>query len=147
MRARDFAEPHPSVSTDDRAANAAQLLAGQLPPRLLLDTDQQPYGSVPGCQLIKQLVPHYGLEDPHVAAVMEDRTIAEVTEDIAGRTVTKWLPSRTYTGSVMGAPQVAARMARTGSPLVAVIERDGDQVRLVGAITADRLMERLNGEM
>lgn len=37
-------------------------------------------------------------------------------------------------------------MARERSPLVAV-ERDGGQGRLVGALTAARLMERLLGEL
>ncbi|MFB7224831.1 hypothetical protein [Streptomyces sp. NPDC056227] len=146
MFARDLAEPYPSVSTDDRAAEAARLPAGQLPALVVLDTDQRPYSSAPDSQLIKQLLPHYVLEDSHVAAVIDDRTVAEVTEDIAGRTGTERLPPRTHTGPDAGALQVAAHMARTRSPLVAV-ERDGDQVRLVGAITATRLMERLIGEL
>jgi CBS domain-containing protein len=150
MRAHELAEPYPSVSTDDSALDAARLLAERkLPALLVLDADQQPYAIVPGSQLIKQLVPDYVLEDPHVAAVIDDRHLAEVTEEIAGLTVTQWLPPRTYAPPVVGpdagALQVAALMARTHSPLVAVIERDGDQVRLVGAITAARLMERLIG--
>ncbi|MEU9238285.1 hypothetical protein [Streptomyces sp. NPDC048385] len=32
-------------------------------------------------------------------------------------------------------------MARTRSPLVAVIERDGTQVTLLGTVTATRLMQ------
>lgn len=147
MRARDFTEPHPSVSKDDRAADAVRLVAGQLPTLPVLDTDQPPYAGVPGSQLIQQLVPHYALEDPLIAAMIEDRTLAEVTAGIAGRTVTEWLPPRTCTGSDAGVLQAAALMARTGSPLVAVVERDGDQVRLVGALTAACLMERLIGEM
>ncbi|WP_406269196.1 CBS domain-containing protein [Streptomyces sp. NBC_00191] len=150
MRAHELAEPYPSVSTDDSALDAARLLAERkLPALLVLDADQQPYAIVPGSQLIKQLVPDYVLEDRHVAAVIDDRHLAEVTEKIAGLTVTQWLPPRTHTPPVVGpdagALQVAALMARTHSPLVAVIERDGDQVRLVGAITAARLMERLIG--
>lgn len=150
MRAHELAEPYPSVSTDDSALDAARLLAERkLPALLVLDADQQPYAIVPGSQLIKQLVPDYVLETPHVAAVIDDRHLAEVTEKIAGLTVTQWLPPRTYTPPVVGpdagALQVAALMARTHGPLVAVVERDGDQVRLVGAITAARLMERLIG--
>lgn len=150
MLARDLAEPYPHVSTDDSAVDAARLLAAQqLPALLVLDTDQQPYAIVPGSQLIKQLVPDYVLEAPHIAAVIDDRHLAEVTEKIAGLTVTEWLPPRTYTPPVVGpdagALQVAALMARTHSPLVAVIERNGDQIRLVGAITAARLMQRLLG--
>ncbi|WP_327372021.1 CBS domain-containing protein [Streptomyces sp. NBC_01217] len=41
--------------------------------------------------------------------------------------------------------RVAALMARTHTPLVAVVEHDGDEIKLVGAVTAARLMERLIG--
>ncbi|WSA75363.1 hypothetical protein OG930_06980 [Streptomyces sp. NBC_01799] len=150
MLARDLAEPDPHVSKDDRGADAGRLLAGQLPALLVPNTDQRPYASVQGSRLIKQLVPDYALEDPHVAAVIDDRHLAEVTERIAGVTVTDWLPPRPTPPSVVGpdagALQVAALMAREHSPVVAV-ERDGDQGRLVGALTAARLMERLIGEL
>ncbi|TQK49955.1 hypothetical protein FBY35_0246 [Streptomyces sp. SLBN-118] len=148
MRAHELAEPYPSASTDDSASDAARLPAErQL--SALRDADQQPYANVPGPQLIKQLVPHYVPETPHVAAVIYDRHLAEVTEKIAGLTVTQWLPPRTSAPPVVGpdagALQVAALVARTRSPLVAAIERDRDQVRLGGAITAARLMQRLIG--
>jgi hypothetical protein len=42
-------------------------------------------------------------------------------------------------------PRPSTSAVWTHSPLVAVIERDGDQVRLVGAITAARLMGQLIG--
>ncbi|WP_314250698.1 hypothetical protein [Streptomyces sp. DSM 40907] len=38
-----------------------------------------------------------------------------------------------------------ALMARTHSPLVAVIERDGDGVILLGTVTAARLMQHFLG--
>jgi CBS domain-containing protein len=150
MRARDLAEAYPYASTDDDAVEAARLLAeNKLPALLVVDADQRPYAIVPGSQLIKQLVPDYVLEDPLLAAVIDDRHLEGVTERLAGLTVAEWLPRRGYTPPVVGpdagALQVAALMARTHSPLVAVIEREGDQVRLVGAITAARLMERLIG--
>ena len=40
---------------------------------------------------------------------------------------------------------IAALMARTHTPLVAVLEHVDDQPRLAGAVTAARLMERLVG--
>lgn len=90
------------------------------------------------------------LEVPHAAGVIDDRHLAEGTERIAGQTVTDWLPPRAYAPPVgwpeARALQVAALTARERSPLVAV-ERDRDQVRLVGALTAARLMERLIGEL
>jgi hypothetical protein len=41
--------------------------------------------------------------------------------------------------------EVAALMARTHSPLVTVIERDGTQVTVPGTITAARLMQHCIG--
>ncbi|MEU8836558.1 hypothetical protein [Streptomyces sp900116325] len=142
MLERDLAEPDPHVSKDDRGADAARLLAGQQLSALLVpDMDQRPYAMVTGSQFLKQPAPDYVLEDPHVAAVIDDRHLAEVTEDIAGRTVSEWLPPRTYTRLDAGALQVAAD--RWSLPPSAT----GDQVRLVGALTAARLTERLIGEL
>ncbi|MGW7201227.1 CBS domain-containing protein [Streptomyces chryseus] len=148
MLARDLAETYPHISVDADAVDAARLLAGnKLPALLVVDSDQRPYAIVPGSQLIKQLVPDYLLEEPLLVSVIDDRHLGEVTEKIAGLTVGEWLPPRTYAPPVVGPDagllQVAALMARTRSPLVAVIERDGDEVRLLGAVTAACLMARL----
>ncbi|AWN30675.1 CBS domain-containing protein [Streptomyces sp. NEAU-S7GS2] len=151
MHARDLAEPYPAISTDDDAVDAARLLAQhKLPALLVVDSDQRPYAIVPGSQLIKQLVPEYLREEPRLSAVVDHQNLDVTTESMAGLTVAEWLPPRTHTPPVVGpdtgALQVAALMARTLTPLVAVIERDADQVRLVGAITAAGLMERFIGE-
>ncbi|MBT2396703.1 CBS domain-containing protein [Streptomyces sp. ISL-100] len=151
MLARDLAETYPYVSVDADAVDAARLLARhKLPALLVVDADHRPYAIVPGSQLIKQLVPDYLIEEPLLAAVIDDRHLGEVAEKIAGLTVAEWLPKRTYTPPVVGPDagllHVAALMARTRSPLVAVIERDGDQISLLGAITAASLMTHLIGE-
>lgn len=95
-------------------------------------------------------MPEYLREEPRLSAVVDHQNLDVTTESMAGLTVAEWLPPRTHTPPVVGpdtgALQVAALMARTLTPLVAVIERDADQVRLVGAITAARLMERFIGE-
>ncbi|WP_329377115.1 hypothetical protein OG625_06240 [Streptomyces sp. NBC_01351] len=68
---------------------------------------------------------------------------------MAGLTVADWAPHRLYPPPVVGpdahAVEVAALMARTHSPLVAVIERDGDEVILLGTDTAARLMQHFLG--
>jgi CBS domain-containing protein len=150
MHAHDLAEPYPSVSTDDEAMVAARMLFEQrLPALLVLDPDGQPYAIVPGSQLIRQLVPGYIIEDSLLAAVLDDRHDADVRERLTGLTVAEWLPRRVYSPPFVGPDahplQVAALMARTHSPLVAVIEREGSQVRLLGAITAACLMEHFMG--
>jgi CBS domain-containing protein len=145
MRARDLAEPYPFVTTDDDAIDATRMLAGQsLPALLVLDADNQPYAIVPGSQLIRQLIPAYIAEDPVLAGVGGDQHEGELAERLAGLSAAEWAPRRLYAPLVVGPDarpmEVAALMARTHSPLVAVIERDSNGVRLLGTVTAARLM-------
>ncbi|MFE7763058.1 CBS domain-containing protein [Streptomyces sp. NPDC057438] len=146
MRARDLAEPYPFVTTDDDAIDAARMLADQsLPALLVLDTDNQPYAIVPGSQLIRQLIPAYIAEDPALAAVGGDQHDRELAERLTGLTVAEWAPRRLYPPPAVGPDacpmEVAALMARTHSPLVAVIERDRSGVTPLGTITAARLIQ------
>ncbi|GAA3387335.1 CBS domain-containing protein [Streptomyces roseoviridis] len=145
MRARDLAESYPFVTTDDDAMDAARLLArSSLPALLVLDSDGQPHAIVPGSQVLRQTLPEYVINDPLLASAAAEAVDAEIADRLAGRTVAEWLPRRLfpppYVGPDATAVEVAALMARTHSPLVAVIERDGDGVRLVGTVTAARLM-------
>lgn len=146
MRARDLAEPFPFVTTDDDAIDAARMLADQsLPALLVLDGDNQPYAIVPGSQLIRQLIPAYIAEDPALAGVVAEQHDGEIAEHLAGLTVAQWAPRHLYPPSTVGPDarpmEVAALMARTHNPLVAVIERDGAAVTLLGTVTAARLMQ------
>ncbi|WP_330297637.1 CBS domain-containing protein [Streptomyces sp. NBC_00503] len=148
MPARELAEPYPHVTTDAPAVDAIRLLAEQnLPALLVLDTDGTPYAAVPGSQLVRQLVPEYVMEDPLLAAVIDERHAEEMTEALAGKTVAQWLPARTfkppYVSPEAGTMQIAAAMARTHVPLVAVVERDGDRGRLLGVVSAAGLMRHL----
>ncbi|MFG2549469.1 CBS domain-containing protein [Streptomyces sp. NPDC048581] len=150
MRARDLAEPYPFVTTDDDALDAARMLAEQsLPALLVLDSDGQPYAIVPGSQLIRQLLPAYIAEDPLLAGVVDERNDAELAERLTGLTIAEWAPRHLYPPPVVGPDarpmEVAALMARTHSPLVAVIERDGTQVSLLGTVTAARLTQHFIG--
>ncbi|MER7519248.1 CBS domain-containing protein [Streptomyces sp. NPDC126499] len=145
MRARDLAESYPYVTTDDDAMDAARLLArDSLPALLVLDADGQPHAIVPGSQVLRQALPEYVIHDPLLASAAGEAIDAEIAERLAGRTVAEWLPRRLfpppYVGPDATAVEVAALMARTHSPLVAVIERHGGQVRLIGTVTAARLM-------
>lgn len=150
MRSRDLAEPYPFVTTDDDAMHAARMLAEQsLPALLVLDTDGHPNAIVPGSQLLRQLMPSYIVEDPLLAVFVDDQTDPEVTDRLAGLTVAEWAPRRLFPPPVVVPDsrhmEVASLMARTHSPLVAVIERSGNQVRLLGTITAARLMQHFIG--
>lgn len=150
MAARDLAEPYPYVTTDDDAVDAVRLLAGRnLPALLVLDADGTPYAVVPGSQLVRQLVPAYVMEDPLLAAVIDERHAEAMTESLAGKTVAEWLHPREFTppyvGPDSGTMQIAAVMARTHVPLVAVIERGGadGKGRLLGVVSAAALMRHL----
>ncbi|WP_405496109.1 CBS domain-containing protein [Streptomyces sp. NBC_00096] len=147
MPARDLAEPYPHVTTDDPAIDAVRLLAERdLPALLVLDGDGVPYAVVPGSQLVRQMVPEYVMEDPLLAAVIDDRHADALAGELRGLTVSEWLPRRTfkppYVGPDAGVLQIAAVMARAHVPLVAVVEHGGEeqQVRLVGVVTAAALM-------
>ncbi|MBW5480356.1 CBS domain-containing protein [Streptomyces bambusae] len=148
MSARDLAEPYPHVTTDDSAVDAVRLLAERnLPALLVLDTDGTPYAAVPGSQLVRQLVPEYVMEDPLLAPVIDERHAEAMAESLVGKTVAQWLPARTfkppYVGPDAGTMEIAATMARTHVPLVAVIEYVGDQGRLLGVVSAAALMRHL----
>uniref|UniRef100_A0AAU2JYR5 CBS domain-containing protein n=1 Tax=Streptomyces sp. NBC_00049 TaxID=2903617 RepID=A0AAU2JYR5_9ACTN len=148
MPARDLAEPYPHVTTDDQAVDAVRLVAEQsLPALLVLDTDGTPYAVVPGSQLVRQLVPEYVMEDPLLAAVIDERHADALAEELVGKTVAEWLPQRSFeplhVGPDAGTLQIAAVMARSHVPLVAVPEREGEGNRLVGVVSAARLMRHL----
>ncbi|MEV6210706.1 CBS domain-containing protein [Kitasatospora sp. NPDC051914] len=146
MRARDLAEPHPFATTDDNAADAARMLAEQsLPAVLVLDSDGRPNAIVPGYQLIRQLVPDYIAEDRLLAGVAGERHDGELAERLVALSVAEWVPCHLHPVPVLGPDahpmEIAALMARARSPLVAVIERDGTRVTLLGTVTSARLMQ------
>lgn len=160
MLAHELAQPYPYVPTDDAATDAAQLPAEHpLPALLVVDRDDQPHAVVPGSQHAERLIPEYTLRNPPPAAGFDDRDLDEVPDGLVGLTVAMGtplersrergrLPRHRFRPSTVGpdasALHITALMARTHTPLV-VVERDGDQTWLVGAVTAARMMEPLIG--
>ncbi|MFF8607144.1 CBS domain-containing protein [Streptomyces sp. NPDC015346] len=145
MRARDLAEPYPFVTTDDDALVAARMFVEKsLPALLVLDADGQPHAIVPGSQVLRQTLPAYVVDDPLLASALQGRADREIVERLEGITVAEWLPRRLFPPPYVGPDallmEVAALMARTHSPLIAVIEREAGKVRLLGTVTAARLM-------
>jgi hypothetical protein len=146
MYAYDLAEPYPSVSTDDDAITAARLFVDRrLPALLVLDADHRPYAVVPGSQLLKIAVPDFVLEEPALALALRDTDIDRLADKLHGLTVAQWISRHRASPAVVGrdtaAVQIAALMARTHTPLVAVVEADGERTWTIGAITAARLLE------
>lgn len=159
MRARDLATGYPAVTLDSDALDAARMLAEQrLPGVLVLDAAGEPYAILPASRLVGLLVPGYVIDDPALAAVIDEPHADRLCRALAGRTVRECLPREKAVPSVTDpdatALEVAALMARDRSPLVAVVEyaehrpatdAGPGRPRLLGVITASHLLEQLLG--
>jgi len=148
VRARDLAVEYETVGVDTDALAAARLMAQhKLPALLVVDGQGVPKAILPASQMIKILVPAYVVEDPALAAVVDERHADRLCQALVGRTVRDCL-SKSVPAPPIAAPddtalEVAAQMAQVRSPLVAVVDREKSGARLLGVITASHLLERL----
>ncbi|WP_326648156.1 MULTISPECIES: CBS domain-containing protein [unclassified Streptomyces] len=150
MRARDLAVEYESVSVDSDALEAARLMAEhRLPGLLVLDALGEPKAILPASQMVKVLVPEYLIEDPTLAAVVDEKHADRLCQALVGRRVGDCLPSTAAPPPIADpddtALEVTALMARVHSPLVAVAEKDKDGTHLLGVITASHLLHELLG--
>ncbi|MET7575042.1 CBS domain-containing protein [Streptomyces sp. NPDC005492] len=146
MRARDLAVEYETVGVDTDAMAAARLMAEhRLPALLVVDEEGAPKAILPASQMIKILVPAYVVEDPALAAVIDERHADRLCQALKGRTVrdclSKTVPAPPVAEPDATALEVAAQMAQVRSPLVAVVDKSG--TRLLGVITASHLLEQL----
>ena len=145
-RARELAISYPSLPADAPAAEVARVLAEEDVDALFIEHQWQLQGAVSDIGLLVRLPPGYTLEDPTLAQVLEEGATDLLWQRLEGHTAAELLPAkRAGVAEVDGDAtlmEVAATMARTSSPLVAVRERDG---RLLGGITTSRLITRLLG--
>jgi CBS domain-containing protein len=147
LRAGDLAAPFPTVGIDALALEAARLLATQnLPGLIVVDVRERPLTILAGTQVLRMSVPRYIQDDPPLARVVDEAAADVFLEELGSRTVADVLPEQPRELPVVdGAAtvlEIAALMARTRTPLVAVV--DGDGV-LLGAVTLDALLDRLVG--
>ncbi|MEV0174713.1 CBS domain-containing protein [Streptomyces sp. NPDC050803] len=150
MRARDLAVEYETVSVDSGALEAARLMAEhKLPGLLVLDEHGEPKAILPASQMVKVLVPTYVIEDPTLAAVVDERHADRLCQALAGRRVGDCLSSKAEPPPIADpddtALEVAALMARVRSPLVAVAKRDKAGTQLLGVVTASHLLHELLG--
>lgn len=144
MRARELLAAFPTVELDTPVIDAARLLAEQdLPGLIVVDRNGFPTSILPGTQVLRLAVPGYCQDDPALARVVDEAHADVFLRSIAGRTVReallkepRELPIADPDATVL---ELAALMARTHSPLVAIVE-DG---RLLGAVTLQELMDRV----
>jgi len=146
MRARDLAEDFPTVSLDTVALEAARMLSRErLPGLIVCDSEGRPYTVLPGSQVLRFLVPRYVQDDPRLARVYDEKASDALCAKLTDTTVRDLLPDKRDVDEIPVVDhdattiEVAAVMARTHSPVVAVVE--GDQV--LGAITVRRLLDHL----
>jgi CBS domain-containing protein len=142
VRAGKIAEDFPAVGLDSDALDAVRLLATRrLPGLVVTDSAGTPVTILPASQVVRLLVPAYVQEDPSLAGVLSESLADRIGEKLGGKTVAAVLPKPLPAMVTVNADdtivEVAATMARSRSPLVAVMGDEG----LVGVITAPRLLE------
>lgn len=148
MRAHQLVEPFPFVGMDDDGREAARRMADEHRPGLIvLDEAGRPHAVLPGSQVLHFLIPGYVHEDPALARALPESASDEMVAKLARIPVRELLArhsERTELPVVDGDAttlEIAALMARSHSPLVAVVS-DG---ACVGAITVSRLLRHLLG--
>ena len=147
MRAKELSAPFPTVGSDTPVLEAARLLAGRnLPALIVVDEGGRPTAVLPGTQVLRMAIPSYCQDDPVLARVIDEAAADVFLAGVADRTVAELLPHERRELPVVepGATvlEVAAVMARTRSPLVAVADKGQP---LIGAITLDALLDRMLG--
>ena len=110
-----------------------------------MDEHGQPFAVLPGTQVLRLAVPSYCQDDPTLARVIDEAAADVFIRELGDRTVRRMpaRPAERAAGRAADATvlEMAALMARTRSPLVAVVEHG----RLVGAVTLDALLDRVLG--
>jgi CBS domain-containing protein len=142
MHADEMAEEYPVVALDSDAFEAAQLLAARrLPGLVVTEPDGRPHSVLPASQVVQFLVPGYVQDDPSLAGVLTESMADRVADKLSGRTVRSLLPTKASELPCVRSDdtivEVAAVMARLHCPLVAVMDRE----RMIGVISASRLLE------
>ena len=145
MLARDLAVPYPSVRLDDEALDAVRLMAEQhLPGIVVCEPDGRPTRILPGTQVLRFVIPQYVQDDATLARVIDAGASDRLLGELAGRKVRDVLSLRSDVELAVAHPddtvlELAVLMARTHSPLVAVVDQD----RLIGCVTLPQLLDVL----
>jgi predicted transcriptional regulator len=147
MHAEDVAIQISTVTESTPAREAVRVLAAQdLPGLIVVDRRGRPLTVLAGTQVLRMALPSYCQDDPALARVIDEAAADVIFEGIGERTVADLLPKTRPELPAVTADatllEVAAMMARSNVPLVAVV--DSDRV-LTGAITLDGLLDRMLG--
>jgi CBS domain containing-hemolysin-like protein len=111
---------------------------------IVVDDVGRPWTVLPGTQVLRMAVPAYCQEDPALARVIDEAEADLLLSGLTGRTVRECLPEPPRELPVVEPEatvlEIAALMARTRSPVVAVIDDTG---AMVGAVTLEALLDRM----
>lgn len=142
MRARDLVADYPVVTLDTPVLEAARLMAEQDLPGIIVRGDDQ-LTILPGTETLRLAVPRYIMDDPALSRVVDEGHADRFLRVLGNRTVREALPQERrelpVTDPDATVVELAALMARTRSPLVAIVE----QGRLLGAVTLQALLDRM----
>ncbi|GAA0220673.1 CBS domain-containing protein [Cryptosporangium japonicum] len=143
MLARDLVRPYPLVSADSDAFTAAKLVAERDLQAVLVTEDDLPVAVLSAARLLELIVPAYILDDPRLAAVVDEPHADRLCDALAGRRVGDCLPEKRKMPPVVApddtALEVATLMVHERSPFVVVA--DGE--RTLGVISSSHLLDRL----
>ena len=145
MLARDLAVPYPSIGMDDDALDAVRMMAEQrLPGIVVCEPSGRPTRILPGSQVLRFVIPRYVQDEAALARVISERASDRLLGELVGKKVRDVLSQPPDVDLAVVNPddtvlEIAVLMARTHSPLVAVVE-DG---LLIGCVTLPRLLDVL----
>jgi CBS domain-containing protein len=143
--ARDLAVPYPSIGIDDDALDAARMMAEQrLPGIVVCEPSGRPTRILPGSQVLRFVIPRYVQDETALARVISERASDRLLGELVGKKVRDVLSQPPDVDLAVANPddtvlEIAVLMARTHSPLVAVVEHN----LLIGCVTLPRLLDVL----
>ena len=145
MRALALAVPAATVTLTDTVATALRILADhRLPGLVVTDDKRRPRAVLPGTQALRMGIGQEYQEDAALARVVDEASADIFAQTPAHRLIGECLPPRPEIRAVVSGDatllEVACLMARTHSPLVAVVDDDG---AMTGVITLAMVLERL----
>lgn len=143
MRARDLAEPMPSVGLDDPVADALALVGAGAPGVVVVDANGVLVTVLPASQVLGLVLPGYLRGQPGLARTWDEAHADRFASAAQARTVREGLPARIPSPLSVEpddtAVEIALAMVDAHAPLVVVVEAG----RPVGAISVRRLINAL----
>jgi CBS domain-containing protein len=148
MFARDLAIPYPTVRMDTDGLTAARVLTEHNRPGLIVvDERDHPLAVLPGSQVLRVLIPRYVQDDPALARVLDEEFADQMCDKLAEHRVQELVPTEPVPLPVANSDdtvlEIAAMMAANHSPLVAVVDRAGNEGVLTGAVVISDLLRRV----